>query len=296
MENQEVFTYYTGGPPPNWLDRDSWYAPVTVAPAETMPPVGLRKLELKVDMCCMKCAEIVSEEIRELPGVLDVQVDYKLKKVTVIGMPFEPDVLKRAKKVDKKAHWWPPPAPEPAPAPPPPPPPAPIIVQCNCTCKCKLEDPPKEEKKEDEKKEEIKEEKKEEEKKEEEKKEEKKEEEKKEEKKEEPKKEEEKKEEPKKEEKPAPPPPAPAPTPPEPQPRIFPPFEYNVGNFPMYDYHPSQAYNPLLPYSPYPYARPIYYDWPHFRTAEGAGAAFLPPPKPSAYQTVGDFWNIFQPP
>lgn len=68
MENQEVFTYFTGGPPPNWLESNSWYAPVKVAPAETMPLVGLKKLDLKVGMCCMKCAEIISEEIREVPG------------------------------------------------------------------------------------------------------------------------------------------------------------------------------------------------------------------------------------
>jgi copper chaperone CopZ len=33
-----------------------------------MQMVGLKKIDLKVDMCCMKCAEIVSEEIREVPG------------------------------------------------------------------------------------------------------------------------------------------------------------------------------------------------------------------------------------
>ena len=32
--------------------------------------VGLKKIDLKVEMCCMKCAEIVSEEIREVPGEL----------------------------------------------------------------------------------------------------------------------------------------------------------------------------------------------------------------------------------
>lgn len=32
----QVFTF-TGGPPPNWLERYSWYAPVQVSPADTMP-------------------------------------------------------------------------------------------------------------------------------------------------------------------------------------------------------------------------------------------------------------------
>lgn len=30
--------------------------------------VGLKKLELKMAMCCMKCAEIISEKLREVPG------------------------------------------------------------------------------------------------------------------------------------------------------------------------------------------------------------------------------------
>lgn len=32
----QVFVF-TGGPPPNWLESHSWYAPVRVAPAEKMP-------------------------------------------------------------------------------------------------------------------------------------------------------------------------------------------------------------------------------------------------------------------
>jgi hypothetical protein len=35
----QVFTF-TGGPPPNWLERYSWYAPVQVSPADTMPVRG----------------------------------------------------------------------------------------------------------------------------------------------------------------------------------------------------------------------------------------------------------------
>jgi hypothetical protein len=57
---------------------------------------------------------------------LDVEIDYIIKKVTVIGNPYMPDVLRRARRVDKKADYWPPP---PAPHPPPPPPPPPHTHQ-----------------------------------------------------------------------------------------------------------------------------------------------------------------------
>ena len=196
-----------------------------------------------------------------------MQVDFSLKKVIVIGAPFRDEVLRRARKVDRKAQWWPAPPPAPAPA--------------------------KEESKKEEKKVEKKEEKKEDKK--EEKKEEKKDEtgektESKEEKKED--KKEEKKEE--KEDKKGGG---------DGKPKVeatlqqYPPFEYMpVSRYPSFDYHPSQAYNPLLPYNPYPYSRQVFYDWPHFRTAEGAQAAFVPPRKPVPYQSVSDLWNIFQPP
>lgn len=183
-----------------------------------------------------------------------MQCDYSSNKVTVIGKPYPPDVLKRAKKIDKKAHFWPPSPPA----------------------------PKEEANKAEAKKKEVKVEKKEEKVNEEEKKE------KKEEK-------QEKKEEgggkEKKEDKPK----GPAPAPP-PQAVQYPPYEYLVSRYPSFDYHPSQSYNPLLPYNPYPNSRQLFYDWPHFRTAEGAEAAFVPPPKPVPYQTVSDLWNIFQPP
>lgn len=265
MDNKEVFTF-TGGPPPNWLERYSWYAPVQVSPADTMPMVGLKKLVLQMSMCCIKCAEIISEKLREVPGVMDVQVFLTEKKVIVIGAPFAADVLKRAKRIDRKAQWWP--APLPAPA-------SKdekktkeetktettttIETKTETTTETKTET--KKETEKDETKDENKDGKKE-------------------------------KEgdnqggggggKPKVE---------------EPKLQQYPPFEYNVlQRYPSFDYHPSQAYNPLLPYNPYPYGRQVFYDWPHFRTAEGAEATFVPPPKPVPYQSVADLWNIFQPP
>ena len=35
-----------------------------------MQMVGLKKIDLKVELYCMKCAEIVLGEIREVPGEL----------------------------------------------------------------------------------------------------------------------------------------------------------------------------------------------------------------------------------
>jgi copper chaperone CopZ len=67
---------------------------------------GLQKYELKVNMCCAKCAEKVKEEIFEVAGVMDVQTDVATSKVTVFGKVPDPFlVLKKAKKVNKKAEF-----------------------------------------------------------------------------------------------------------------------------------------------------------------------------------------------
>ncbi|KAG0606854.1 hypothetical protein M758_9G173400 [Ceratodon purpureus] len=80
------------------------------------PPVhriAMHKVELKVHMCCYKCAEVLAENIMYLGGVFDVKVDRKNSKVTVIGR-LDPDrVLWRTKKVDKHATFWPPSPPPP---------------------------------------------------------------------------------------------------------------------------------------------------------------------------------------
>lgn len=33
-----------------------------------MQMVGLKRLVLQMPMCCIKCAEIISEKLREVPG------------------------------------------------------------------------------------------------------------------------------------------------------------------------------------------------------------------------------------
>lgn len=54
-------------------------------------------------MCCNKCEEKVREEIGEVYGVQDVLVDQARSEVVVIGFADAHDVLKKAKKVDKRA-------------------------------------------------------------------------------------------------------------------------------------------------------------------------------------------------
>lgn len=54
-------------------------------------------------MCCNKCEEKVREEIGEVCGVQDVLTDQARSEVVVIGFADAHDVLKKAKKVDKRA-------------------------------------------------------------------------------------------------------------------------------------------------------------------------------------------------
>lgn len=61
-------------------------------------------------MCCAKCEEKVAEEIREVHGVFDVRAERFNGKVVVVSMPApnglnEYEVLRRARKVDKKAKF-----------------------------------------------------------------------------------------------------------------------------------------------------------------------------------------------
>jgi hypothetical protein len=52
MGNEEVFVF-TGGPPPNWLEKHSWFAPVQVAPAETMPVIIRKSQSADPLLCCL---------------------------------------------------------------------------------------------------------------------------------------------------------------------------------------------------------------------------------------------------
>lgn len=78
----------------------------TPAPKQDKQGKQQPKYELKVNMCCAKCAEKVKEEIFEVAGVMDVQTDVATSKVTVFGKVPDPLlVLKKAKKVNKKADF-----------------------------------------------------------------------------------------------------------------------------------------------------------------------------------------------
>ncbi|KAG0564495.1 hypothetical protein M758_8G111200 [Ceratodon purpureus] len=75
-----------------------------------VPVDKLQKHQLKVKMCCAKCEEKVVEEIREVHGVFDVRGERFNSKVVVVSMPppnnlNEHEVLRRARKVDKKARF-----------------------------------------------------------------------------------------------------------------------------------------------------------------------------------------------
>ncbi|CAK9204273.1 unnamed protein product [Sphagnum jensenii] len=73
-------------------------------PAYGYPQASVPRMDLMVIMCCDKCEEKVKEEIQELDGVEEVKItDRASSKVVVIGKADSEQVLKKAKKVDKKA-------------------------------------------------------------------------------------------------------------------------------------------------------------------------------------------------
>ncbi|CAK9212030.1 unnamed protein product [Sphagnum troendelagicum] len=65
---------------------------------------GMPRMDLKVIMCCEKCEEKVKEEIEELDGVQDVFTDQMRSSVVVYGYADSADVLRKAKKVHRKAE------------------------------------------------------------------------------------------------------------------------------------------------------------------------------------------------
>lgn len=65
---------------------------------------GMPRMDLKVIMCCEKCEEKVKEEIEELDGVQDVFTDQMRSSVVVYGYADSTDVLRKAKKVHRKAE------------------------------------------------------------------------------------------------------------------------------------------------------------------------------------------------
>ncbi|CAM6018779.1 unnamed protein product [Sphagnum balticum] len=85
-------------PPPGW---------VQLVPVQPKKPEKKKQQQvtLKVKMCCSKCEEKVIEEIGEVPGVEEVKItDRASSKVVVIGKADSEEVLKKAKRLDKKAE------------------------------------------------------------------------------------------------------------------------------------------------------------------------------------------------
>lgn len=72
------------------------------------PPYGYGgnspRTELRVIMCCLKCEEKAREEIEEVDGVQEVFTDQARSEVVVYGYADSHDVLKKARKVDKRAE------------------------------------------------------------------------------------------------------------------------------------------------------------------------------------------------
>jgi copper chaperone CopZ len=63
-------------------------------------------IELKVPMCCEKCAKKVYDRILDLPGVEDVTTDQYNQKVIVTGNVDPSRVLSRVKQVKKHSVFW----------------------------------------------------------------------------------------------------------------------------------------------------------------------------------------------
>jgi len=69
-------------------------------------PVVLQPIELKVPMCCEKCAKKVKDRLLDLEGVKDVVIDQYNQKVTVYGPADPARVLNRVKLVKKRSAFW----------------------------------------------------------------------------------------------------------------------------------------------------------------------------------------------
>ncbi|CAK9204266.1 unnamed protein product [Sphagnum troendelagicum] len=88
---------------PHWMTPPPGFQLVPVQPKKPEKKKQ-QQVTLKVKMCCSKCEEIVIEEIGEVPGVEEVKItDRASSKVVVIGKADSEQVLKKAKKVDKRA-------------------------------------------------------------------------------------------------------------------------------------------------------------------------------------------------
>lgn len=69
--------------------------------------LAIQPIELKVPMCCEKCAKKVKDRLLDLDGVESVVTDQYHQKVTVYGPTLDPArVLRRVKLVKKRSAFW----------------------------------------------------------------------------------------------------------------------------------------------------------------------------------------------
>lgn len=86
---------------PEWAKRyHEWEASTEVS--------KLKKLEVKMRICCNSCEEKIGDEIRGMPGVFDFKTDKTNDLLTICESPGEgpnhKQLLKKLKKVDKRAQ------------------------------------------------------------------------------------------------------------------------------------------------------------------------------------------------
>ena len=67
---------------------------------------GMQPIELKVPMCCEKCAKKVKDRLLDLEGVENVVTDQYNQKVVVYGHADPERVLNRVKLVKKRSAFW----------------------------------------------------------------------------------------------------------------------------------------------------------------------------------------------
>lgn len=86
---------------PEWAKRyHAWEATTDVS--------KLKKLEVKMKLCCNSCQEKIGDEIRGMPGVFDFKTDKTDDLLTICESPGEgpnhKNLLKKLKKFDKRAQ------------------------------------------------------------------------------------------------------------------------------------------------------------------------------------------------
>lgn len=66
----------------------------------------MQPIEMKVPMCCEKCAKKVKERLLQMEGVENVITDQYNQKVTVHGRVDPSRVIERVKRVKKRSVFW----------------------------------------------------------------------------------------------------------------------------------------------------------------------------------------------